>query len=379
MFNRIVSWFKSRSKRTKIVWISVIVLVIGLRIALPHMVKHYLERELNDIEGYSATIEDVDLHLYRGGVVAQGVKIYSTETGEEVPLFFTDEMDVAIQWSEIFNGAIVARVELNQPMLNFVVGVEEADKSGTDHSAQTGEKTNNFENVENVSWQEELKSLLPITVNKLIIKDGEIHYKDLSYGAPIDVYLSDLNGSFDNLTNTADKKEDMYSTGSLTGKAMGHAYIQSDLKFNPLDESGSFDLDLSLEKLNITQLNDFTRAYAKLDVESGEFNMYTEIAADNGQVKGYVKPITKNMKVLSIKNDYKEGFVNMLWQGFVGVSGKLFTNIKKNQLATKVEFSGKEETLNFKVIKSFGYLLSNVFIKALDKKVDGTIQLEDAT
>ncbi len=54
------------SKKTAVI-LGVIGLLTGARLALPYVVRHYLNKTLqNDIEGYTGSVHDVDIHLIRG-------------------------------------------------------------------------------------------------------------------------------------------------------------------------------------------------------------------------------------------------------------------------------------------------------------------------
>lgn len=45
----------------------ILVLLLVIRIALPHIVTNYVNRVLNEIPGHRGSVSDVDLHLYRVG------------------------------------------------------------------------------------------------------------------------------------------------------------------------------------------------------------------------------------------------------------------------------------------------------------------------
>ncbi len=358
-YNRI---WGNRNKRYKITVACILGLLLTVRLALPSIVKHQILKGLNDMEGYSAHLEDVDLILVAGGMTLKGLKIFSDKSAE-TPLFKADEIDCQLQWNALLNGKFVGVVKFIHPTLDFVVGVE-------------GEAETNFEDVEKVSWQQELKELAPLTINELIIYNGEIHYKDLNYNALIDINLMELNAAIHNLTNSQKSMDIMFGSGEMNALLMGHAPLHAEATFDPLDESGTFDLDLSLDELNLPELNNFTSAYAGVDTESGKFSLYSEIAADSGNVRGYLKPITEKLKMLNLKKDLKEGLIETIWEGSVGLGLKLITNPKESQVASKLEFTGEADRIRFKYIKGMGYTFYNLLIKALRKQVDNSIELE---
>ena len=40
---------------------------------LPSIVKNYVNKELNDLPGYSGSVEDIDIHLLRGAYAIDGL------------------------------------------------------------------------------------------------------------------------------------------------------------------------------------------------------------------------------------------------------------------------------------------------------------------
>lgn len=55
-----------------------------------------------------------------------------------------------------------------------------------------------------------------------------------------------------------------------------------DMKVNAMKETPDFDVDAALTGVKLTSLNDFIEAKAKIDVEKGTLDMYTELQAQNG-------------------------------------------------------------------------------------------------
>jgi hypothetical protein len=58
-----------------------------LRIALPHIVRKYVNKKLDEMPEYDGRIGDVDIHLWRGAYSIQGIEIIKTEGDVPVPFF----------------------------------------------------------------------------------------------------------------------------------------------------------------------------------------------------------------------------------------------------------------------------------------------------
>jgi hypothetical protein len=54
------------SRGTLQIVLIVIALLIGLRVALPYIVKEYVNKKLDEMPEYDGRIADVDMHLWEG-------------------------------------------------------------------------------------------------------------------------------------------------------------------------------------------------------------------------------------------------------------------------------------------------------------------------
>lgn len=133
------------------------------------------------------------------------------------------------------------------------------------------------------------------------------------------------------------------------------------------------DLALSLENANATALNDFTDHYAGIDFDKGTFNLYSELAIADGYLKGYLKPILKDTKLIG----KEDAFLETLWEGFVGFFKFVLKNQKQNTLATKVPIEGDLNDVKTKTWPTVTNIFKNAWIKAFKGIVDNDIEFEN--
>jgi hypothetical protein len=124
----------------------------------------------------------------------------------------------------------------------------------------------------------------------------------------------------------------------------------------------------------MVKLNDFFKAYGKFDVEKGVFGLYTEFAAKDGAFKGYVKPLLRDLKILTLSKE-EGNAVQIMWEAVVGGVGKLFSNWKKDQVATKVPVEGRFDDPSASLWTAINYVLRNAFVAALQPSVDNSISI----
>ena len=63
----------------------ILVLLVGLRLALPYLVKNYVNKVLADIPGYYGQVEDIDLSLITGSYTIDQLYLNKVNAETEIP------------------------------------------------------------------------------------------------------------------------------------------------------------------------------------------------------------------------------------------------------------------------------------------------------
>jgi hypothetical protein len=342
-------------KRTKII-IGIVVLLVAVRISLPFIVTKYVNRVLSEIEGYQGSIDDVDLHLYRGAYKIIGLELFSVEKDIKTPFVAIDNIDISIEWKALFDGSIVGEIILENPELNFAAGPGEEE-------VQTGEEND---------WTQTIKDLVPLQINRFEIINGKISYLDDYSDPKVDIYFNGMNALATNLNNSNDTTADLPSKIIVTSSTIGDGKFDLDMDINILKQIPDFDVNLKLDNVNLPALNDFFKAYANVDAESGTLSLYSELALIDKNLNGYFKPLTKDIKILDWKNE-EENFFGKLWEALIGLGGNVLENSKKDQIGSKIPINGNLDDTNVGTWKALGSLLRNAYLSPLEKQLDQTI------
>ena len=90
-----------------------------------------------------------------------------------------------------------------------------------------------------------------------------------------------------------------------------------------------------------------------------------ETDSKEGQVSGYVKPLFRNLKVFSLKQDIQEDNVlQFFWQALIGTGVAIFKNQPRDQFGTLIPFTGSEIGTQPDILATIGNILRNAFIRA---------------
>ncbi|MDO6598146.1 DUF748 domain-containing protein [Oceanihabitans sp. 2_MG-2023] len=345
-------------KKRYIIPLLIIVALIILRLMLPFLVKKHVNKVLADIPGYYGQVEDIDISLIRGAYVIDNLYLNKVNATSQVPFLNFKKTDISVEWKSLFKGEIVSEIIMNSPEIIYVFEDQSEDANESDLE----------------DWSKALTDLVPIDINNLEIHDGKFAFVEVTAEPTIDLHLDKVELSMSNLRNVVDKSVKLPSTVHASAISVGEGNFTLDGKMNIIKKIPDMDISFSLENATVTALNDFTNHYASIDFDKGDFNVFSEIAIADGYLKGYVKPILKDA-ILIGKED---GFLETLWEGFVGFFKFVLKNQKVNTLATKVPLEGDLNTVNSKVWPTITNIFKNAWVDAFKNVIDNDIDFKDA-
>ncbi len=338
--------------------------LLGFRLALPSMLRREINRKLGEVPGYSGQVGRIGVHLYRGAYSLHDVKIEQRSGEVAQPFFSAAVIDFSLAWGQLFHGRVVSKIYIDGGQINFVKGpAEQSSQLKVDRR-----------------WQDVVDAIFPISITRLEIKDGLIHYLDTANTPKVDVYIRNLHAVATGLRNRPSKKGDQEfpSTISLEGDSIGNGHLTINVQLEPLAGQPHFYLTLSLQDVALTALNDFLEAYSNITVSSGNFRLFVEVAARGGRYEGYVKPFFEHM-VIAPESGRKNGVWREIWGTVVGAMVQLFKNKPKDQFATKIPIAGDFSDFHSGFWKAIGNMLHHGFVKALPEGIEGKINAEEVT
>lgn len=351
-------------RRTGIVLLSVLVVLIAARIAAPFVIEEVLNRRLANLPDYRGSIDDVDLSLLDSELAVDGLRLDKRKGNPKLPFMRIERMEVDYRWDALFDGEIVADVELIEPVINVMQAATQKkdvkDQIKKDEEGQAVIET--------------FKTLLPTKIHHLHIRSGAVRFKDSDARPPVDLKLTQLSAYISNLSNRPAPASELPTYGRLSGRLQRSGQLRATLRINIFTRHPTFDLDLALRGLDVRELKDFTRAYARVDLEKGKASFFTELRAKNGRITGYFKPMFDDIQVLdSDGGDKDDPWYRKAWEGTVGAVEELFEDQKKDRAATRAPISGRTDQPGVDVLTTIVELVVNAFIRALVPGLEGTV------
>ncbi len=344
-------------KFKKRLWIPAVLMLILVvaRVWLPILVKDTINQRIDAMPRFSGYVEDVDLHLYRGAYEIEALHLELVDTNGSRPFVNVAELDISVRWSGLFRGRLIGEVYVKRPEMFFSRKIKQEASA-----------------IRKAKWPQELQRLLPIHINHLVVENGALHYRDPVAEPEADLTIDSLDGTARNISNRYQGEERLPSPFEISGVVHG-ADVEISGALHPLEPLRNFAIDARLSPIDLTQLNDFARAYANLDLESGTLEMIFEADADDGHLDGYIKPLADSVNIFTWKGDVQadnDGPIRAVWEGMADVLTELFENQSESQFATRVEFSGQIGDADTDQWSTLVGVFRNAFVEAFEPQFD---------
>ncbi len=333
------------------------VLVI-LRLALPTLVENYVNNRLQELDGYTGSVADIDIALWRGAYEIEGLVI-EKETGADAdsryePFLSSEYIDLSLEWRSLFRGAIVGEVLFENLQVNIVEG------------EQTGEE---------VDWEQRLEELFPFRLNTVEIVNGTLSFRTPGLDTEAVLTAVNIDGYFHNLTNTAHLADEAFADFNFTASVLD-APLTIQGRADPQSPVPLFDVDLTMEQVQLPELNPWLNEYLKIDADAGTFELYLEIATADGQFTGYAKPILADANFFSL-DDLSGNLLRDAWEAIVDIAAELFENQEESQVAARIPLSGTLDDPEIGTFRGLISILRNAFVAAFTNSLEGSVSLPD--
>ena len=204
-------------KKRYLIPIILIVLIIIIRLALPSIVKNYMNSTLADIPGYSGKIDDIDIGLIRGAYVIKGLQLNKLVENSEVPFVKLPITDISVQWNALFKGGIVGEIILTDPELTFT-----AEENGKVQDTP----------AESEDWTKAFTDIVPININRFEIIKGKVAFVQPMADPSINLDMHDIDLVATNLRNVVLEERELPSTIDATAISIGNGNAKLNGKMN---------------------------------------------------------------------------------------------------------------------------------------------------
>jgi hypothetical protein len=353
-------------KKSVKILLGILVLLIVARLLLPIFVVRYVNKVLADMDGYTGRIEDVEIALLRGAYQIKGMNIQKVNGKIKEPFILIPLTDLSIEWKSLWKGKLVSEVVCYNGEINFAF-------SNDENASQTG--------VEN-DWTQVVKDLMPIEINRFAIVNGQIDLINVIDQPGTDLSMKNFQLQIENIRNVEEKGARLPSPVRATGDLQGYGGtldFKADMQL--LKKMPDFDYNLSFNNVQLVELNSLAREYAGIDFEKGTISIFSELAMYDGKLAGYVKPLTKEMRIFKLKEENnkeeKRGIGGFFKELLAEGASAVMENPKKEQVATRIPLEGTVNEVKTSIWPIIGNMVRNAYVEAFKAEFDNSVRLSD--
>lgn len=344
-------------RRVVITVLVIVIVLVGIRLALPSIIANQINHRLKDIPGYRGHVDNVSLSLLRGAYTLNGISIFKVNGHQEDPFFVARYIDFSIAWRDLFHGKIVSDIYIEHPQVTLVQGP----------TPQTTQKDTDKR------WQSVVEDIFPINIQHFEIHQGLLRYIDDTRQPRVDVFIKNMEAVATGLQNRPnDTKQEFPAHIQVQGDTLGGGRLSLLVQAEPLAAKPHFHLSLKVEHVAMTALNDSLRSVANVEASKGSFEMVLEMAGRDGAFQGYVKPFFNDLE-LKTREDKQGSLAAHLWEKIVSGVAWLVKNRPRDQVATRIPFQGVFGDSQVGMWATIRNLFRHGFIKAFNPVVEGSV------
>jgi Domain of Unknown Function (DUF748) len=203
----------------------------------------------------------------------------------------------------------------------------------------------------------------------LLLRADQIHLTHSTLGfvnrAARPEYRLFLDGAEVHVRNFSNQLAEGTAAAKVTGQFMGSGQTVVGASFRPETNGPDFGLAASIENTQMPTLNPLLRAYGKVDVVGGFFSVYTEMRVQNRAVRGYVKPLIRELDVYDESQDREKSLFQKLYEAVAGGVSEILENIPRREVAAKADIAGPLEDPQASTWQVLATLIQNAFFKTI--------------
>lgn len=300
-------------RNTSLFFVVLGLLFVAVELALVPVVNRALD---GADDTYALHIDDIELKPWSLGWTAEGLTVRLRADPDREPLLEVDTIDAALDGAALLQGRVIGAITLDGPTARF-------------ESRQTTLGSRGEVIGVDRALADLLRGMLPVNVDKVVVQNGVVTFvTDVALPAggskALDLRITDLALTADNLTNSAHLTKPLFGTVTATANAEGYGALRTTVHLDPTAAAPTFDLDASVTGIALPALNEWASAFGRFTFDSGSLDVFTEVSAKDGRFRGFVQPLAHNVEMVTLHRDIGSKLVG----GIVDGAARVLTNPK---------------------------------------------------
>jgi hypothetical protein len=299
-------------------------------------------RRLGTLQGYDATIGDVQVHFDDGLVVLERIVLTRNTRRVPVPFLSVQRLEVLFdpQVADADGDEAFKHIVMWEPELTLVKGLDD-DRSQLRFDPD---------------WVDKI-SAMPFKTRDVIVHDGRISYWDDTENEPIRFFVSDVELVGTEMARGLCEPGTRGALLSGSGKTQGVASTSIAVSYEPAADDANAEVTFSVDAVPLEQLEPLLRAKAGVEVEDGAFELHGQVVAESRHVEATIRPRVYGVRLEAVDDGrrVREFAKNLIERRLRRLGGRT--------LEIAYDYGPDE-----KAFSSFGSLLVHVAVRRTKRK-----------
>lgn len=337
--------------------IFVVLLFVGLRLIIAEVALKQLNNYLAGFsESYSLHVDNLALSFLRGAYRLEGFK---GELKKDKSQFLkTNYIDISLAWRDLIRGRLQSDIVVDGLNVVLTQKLIQETKSRPKDAAKEAEEAG--------------AKVFPVRLARIDIKNSSLQVEDLN-GLPPELRLriTEIDGRLSNATVTETQPISLLRLkGTLQDSAT--MYVVGEL--NQLKAPNEWHVAVETKQFELTKLNPVLKRVGPITFTSGKLDLFFEGKGENNQVKGYVKPIVKDLKMVGNRSDFT-GFKNFGLEISAAAADSLLEDRDDKTVATKVYFAYGEKGLEWSATQALSKAIQHGYRSTIDPGIENEFKM----
>lgn len=342
----------------KKVLIGVLIALVALRVALPHIILTNLNEFLSQFSNvYEAHLDDFDLSIIRGAYRLEGVTMKLKKNGQQFAA--ADAVDISLSWRELLRARILTDIVIEQADVILVPEIMEITKENSKEAKADAEEAG--------------RKLFPFRISRLDLRQSTLQLSG-AFSVPEELRfrITEIGGRLSNITAT---EQDPIAFATLTGQLLEQGTLKAVAQFDTKAEPMRWNISIELKNFDLTKANPWLKKIGPITFGSGVLDLYSEMDSEKNRLQGYVKPFIKKPDVIGDEGDFK-GLKHFGIEIGAAFAGWLFKKSETQTIATKVLFTYEAGKFQWNQSEAITSAISHGFFDKIEPGLENLYNLQ---
>jgi hypothetical protein len=342
-----------------------LVLGLVLPVVLSPLATTAINRRLATLSGYDAHVGNVRLVPWKRAVEFDDFVVRQRDHDSDGPLIKVQHGTVTLVLRALMRGKL--RIHGSISDTSLVVFQEEAAAAA--RKPKDGKDAVSAARAQSGTWRTELHRRFDIEIDRFEITRTKVQFVDRASPGNPALTIAELHLVARNLTTEPGSGDELPAQVEVSARFPEGGTLRASSTLAPLADRPRFKASLEVKDVALVPLRELLKAYARVDVRQGTFDVFIEAEAEGGQYSGYAKPFFHDLEFKALP-DPKKGLIRNSAMKVASAVTDLLKN-DQQKVATKVPFEGSFDDTEVDVWATIENLLRNAFIQSLREGFEG--------